>query len=377
MVKPKVYFTSNVFKEISRNPKVAEPIRKKINDAWEKLNSVALVEIHDGRFPPDGEIKEKILDPGVRFVGCHLSHAIREEWLEKSNVIAVSTSTMGYDHVGRAPGVLITHTPGVLQNAVADYTAALILSNLRNIVDLHDFVWSGSWVPGKKWDLDQDLSRALDNQVIGLIGLGEIGSEVARRLKPWNVKILYNDLHRKEQLESELGLEFRSSLEDIFAEADIVSLHVPLNSKTRGLINGSLLSRMKDHSLLVNTARGGIINHGDLLDLLEQGDIKINLAFDVHDPEPLDLATLNRYKKIKEDQPELRFIFMPHNASADADTRGKMAIMLLEDITWLVTSRGITDIKRCRIIPSQKRDLFDQGLIDDYRIKKYWEEVMK
>ncbi|MFX0101621.1 MAG: NAD(P)-dependent oxidoreductase [Candidatus Hodarchaeota archaeon] len=374
MARPKVYFTTNVFEEINENIKVGQEIKEKIKNLWKELRNVADVEIHQGRFPSSQEIKEKILDPSIRFVGCHLSHKIEAEWLEKSNVIAVSTSTAGYDHVGKVPGIIITHTPSVLQNTVADYTMALILSNLRNIIALHDKVWSGSWKPGEKWDLDENLSRALDNQVVGIIGLGEIGAEVLRRLQPWNVKVLYHDITRVENLEKIFNLEYRSDLRRIFKESDIVTLHMPLNPHTKGIINKTLLKEMKDYSLLVNTARGGVINTNDLLELLENGEVKINLAFDVHETEPLDLDILNRFKKVAQGNPELRFVFAPHNASADANTRGKMTIMLLEDITWLVKSTNIDDLKDCRIVKQQRKELQAEKGIKQYRIKKYWDE---
>ncbi|MHA1682304.1 MAG: 2-hydroxyacid dehydrogenase [Promethearchaeota archaeon] len=373
MSKPTVFLTSSVFREISLNPKVSGVVKEGIARAWDALEAVAIVDEFNGRFPDPDVIKRKVLDPAVRFVGCHLSHAIEEDWLRESNVVAVSTSTMGFDHVGKAPGVIITHTPRVLQNTVADYTVALILSNLRNIVGLHETVWGGSWKAGQKWDLDENLSTALDRQVVGLIGLGEIGSEVARRLKPWNVKILYFDVNRREGLESTLGLEFVGDMKRVFAEADLVSLHLPLNDGTKGIIDASCLSAMKDNALLVNTARGGVINTPDLLSLLESGK-QINLAFDVHETEPLEAGTLMRFKTVAEENPGLRFVMAPHNASSDANTRGKMAIMLLEDLAWLAGSKKINDIRNCRIIKKQKEDIFDGGNVGRYRINNYWKE---
>ncbi|MHA1717254.1 MAG: 2-hydroxyacid dehydrogenase, partial [Promethearchaeota archaeon] len=211
-------------------------------------------------------------------------------------------------------------------------------------------------------------------QCLGIIGLGEIGSELARRVQPWNVKILYNDIQRKEAMEKELGLEYRKDLKSIFKEADIVSLHIPLNEKTRGIIDKTLLAEMKPYSLLVNTARGGVINTNDLLELLESGDAKINCAFDVYETEPLDPKILKRFKEIQTRDPNLRFTFTPHNASADANTRVKMAIMLLEDLAWLAGSRNLDDIKPCRIIPPQKHEIFIENKIESYRIFKYWQE---
>ncbi|MBD3186765.1 hypothetical protein GF325_08070 [Candidatus Bathyarchaeota archaeon] len=373
MTKPKTFITTSVFKDIINHPRMGEDARNRIRDAWKALEEVSEVEIFEGRFPDEALIRKAILDPAVRFIGCHLSHEIKPEWLEQSNIIAVATSTMGYDHVGKVPGVLITHTPSVLQATVADYTMALILANLRNIISLHETVWNGEWEPGQKWDLDGNLSKALDGQVVGLIGLGEIGSEVARRLVPWNTKTLYFDIDRKPHLERDLGLIYESSIEMIFKEADVISLHVPLNDNTRGMFDKRYLSLMKPSSLLVNTARGGIINTGDLLDLLEADDIKVHLAFDVHETEPIDPDILQRFRKIKENNPDLRFVFTPHNASADVNTRGEMAAMLLEDLARIAGSTKPEDIEECRLIGRQRQDLKD-GKMESYRIHGFWKK---
>nr|MDO8109055.1 2-hydroxyacid dehydrogenase [Candidatus Sigynarchaeota archaeon] len=370
--KPRVYFTTTVFTDIASNPKVSQKVREEILKAWNDLNRVAEVEVFKGRFPDASEIKKEITDPRTRFVGCHLSHKIDADWLARSNVVAVSTATMGFDHVGQAQGVIITHTPGVLNNAVGDYTVALIETTLRNTTGLHDRVWSGNWKAGEKWDLDGDLSRSLDNQVLGIVGLGEIGIELARRVQPWNVKILYYDIIRREELETQYKMEFRPDMRSVFKEADIVSLHIPLNKQTQGIINKALFLEMKDGALLVNTARGGILNTADLLDVLDSGKKKINYATDVFETEPIPQETLDKFRSIKKKYPELRFVFMPHNASADANTRGTMAKMIFEDLYWLVTSKNIDDLKKCRIIPSQKQALIGEKNVDQFRIRKYW-----
>jgi glyoxylate reductase len=370
--KPRIYITTNVFNEIATNQRVSQKVRDEIVNAWETLQSIANVDVFDGRFPDADVLEQEITDPRTRFVGCHLSHKIEQSWLDNSNVVAVCTATMGFDHVGQVPGVLITHTPGVLNNAVGDYTVALLETALRNTNGLHDYVWSGRWEAGEKWDLDGNLSRSLDGQVLGIVGLGEIGTELARRTKPWGVKILYYDIMRREDLEATYDMEFREDMASVFQEADIVSLHIPLNPQTAGCINRDLLSLMKDNALLVNTARGGILNAGDLLDLLEEGKA-INFASDVFDPEPIAADQLERFRAVKEKYPERRFVLMPHNASADANTRGTMARMLFEDLYWLTTSKGVDDLASCRIIALQKKAIAESG-IEQFRISQYWEE---
>jgi glyoxylate reductase len=373
--KPRVYITTTVFGDIAKNQLLSKNVRDEIDKAWKDLKSVSDVVVFNGRFPEQAEIKKQLADPKTKFIGCHLSHKIDAESLAKSNVVAVCTATMGFDHVGQVPGIIITHTPGVLNLAVGDYTVALIETALRNTNGLHERVWSGDWTQKSlPWDLDGDISRALDGQVLGIVGLGEIGIELARRVQPWKVKILYYDIVRREDAEKQFNMEFRPDMKNIFKEADIISLHIPLNKQTQGIVNKALLSEMKDGSLLVNTARGGILNTADLIELLDSGAKRINFATDVFEIEPIPLDVLEKFKAIKQKHPDLRFVFMPHNASADGNTRGTMAKMLLEDLYWLVISKKIDDLKKCRIVAVQKKALFDEGKVADYRISKYWKE---
>ena len=373
--KPKVYFTSKVFTPqiIGSNEKINSSIRKEISDLWKKLQEIAEVKIFEGRFPSLEEIKRDISSFNPQFLGCHLSHSITKEMLIDSEIVAISTSTAGYNHIERTEDddIIITHTPGVLHETVADYTIALIMANLRNIVDLHNYVWNGKWTKDDKWDLDQQLSSVISHKTIGIVGMGEIGSEVLKKLYPWGLKIIYYDIRKREDLEQKFpGIEFKTSLNDIFKEADIISLHIPLNKHTQNLINKNLLKLMKNNSLLINTARGGVLNLDDMLNLLENREIQINFALDVFPEEPIDKETLERFKKIKAEQPHIRMILMPHNASADADTRGRMVIIFLKDIINLIESKKIEDLEKVHVIPEHRRILNEKR----WRIQEYWKK---
>ncbi len=370
---PKIFFTSNVFTfdEIGSNKKINEDLRNNIKDLWLKLKQIADIEIYKGRFPKTSEIQAYVKDLDPTILGCHLSHPIPATILESSNLIAVCTATVGYNHIQIPNGndVLITHTPGVLHEAVADYTIALIMSNLRNLVDLHNYVWSGNWKSSEKWDMDQNLSNSLKSQVLGIIGLGEIGSEIAKKLQNYKIKIIYFDIQRRINLENQLpNLEYIDDLKDLFREADIISIHVPLNDKTENLVDRTLLKLMKHNSLLINTARGKVLNLKDFLNLLENGEIFVNFAFDVYPQEPIDKNTLKRIKAIKKLQPEIRINLMPHNASADANTRAKMVILFLHDIIKIIKSKNFEDLKDIHLIPEQRNKLQEIN----WRIKKYW-----
>lgn len=373
--RPKVYFTSNVFseKEIGSNRKISKEIRKTIKELWEELIKISELKIFEGRFPTEDQIQHdiEIFNPDI--LGCHLSHQISSKMLEKSQIFAISTSTAGYNHIQRTKedDILITNTPGVLHKTVADYTIALIMANLRNLIDLHNYIWNNQWDSTNKWDLDSSLSSVIDNKIIGIIGLGEIGKELVQRLSGWNIKILYFDLKQKTDFEKKFPfLEFKADIKDVFSESDILSIHVPLNKNTRNLVSRDLLSVMKTDALFVNTARGGILDLDCLLDMIERKEIKINIALDVFPTEPLDTKTLDRFKRIKENQPYIRMILIPHNASADANTRGNMNIIFLKNIINLIKSNTIEDLNEIAIIPEQKKQLKDK----EWRIFKYWEK---
>ncbi|MHA2398827.1 MAG: 2-hydroxyacid dehydrogenase [Promethearchaeota archaeon] len=299
--KPKVYFTSNVFtvEQIGTNGAISENIRDEIKQLWQDLTNISEVKVFNGRFPTLNQIQEdiKIFNPDI--LGCHLSHTITSDILEKSRVFAISTSTAGFNHIHRTQDddILITHTPGVLHETVADYTIAIIMANLRNLVDLHNYVWDNQWTPDDKWDLDQSLSSVITNKVLGIVGLGEIGKELVRKLSPWGLRIIYYDIKQMKDFERNFHtLEFRKNIEDLFKEADIISLHIPLNNYTEKIVNRDLLSLMKKNSLLINTARGPILDLTTLLDMLEKKEITINIAFDVFPIEPLKKETLERFK---------------------------------------------------------------------------------
>ncbi len=370
---PKVYFTSKVFtiEKIGSNEKINQNIRIAIKNLWQKLNDISETKIFNGRFPTKEQLQNEISIFNPNIIGCHLAHQIIAKMLESPAVFAIATSTVGYNHIEKIEkdDIIITHTPGVLHDTVADYTIALIMANLRNLIDLHISVWNGEWTAKSKWDLDQTLSSVITNKVLGIVGLGEIGKEVVKKLYPWGVKIIYYDIKQMEEFEKEFPLlEFKENLEDIFQEADIVSLHIPLNKDTEKIVDRNLLKLMKKNALLVNTARGPLIDFDALLDLLETKEIQINLALDVFPIEPLDAKTLKRLKAIKKNQPEIRIILISHNASASADTRGKMVQLFLDDIIKIIESCNVDDLKDVHIIPEHRNQIVER----EWRILNYW-----
>jgi len=373
--KPMVFLTSNVFSamEIGSNENISVSVRNDIKKLWQELDQISELKIFNGRFPSEDQINKNIEKFKPDIIGCHLSHSLNSETLENSSVFAISTSTAGYNHIQRTEedDIIITHTPGVLHETVSDYTIAIIMANLRNLVDLHNYIWDNQWTPADKWDLDQSLSSVITSKVLGVVGLGEIGKELIRKLYPWGIKILYYDIKQMNDFELDFpSIEFKENIQDVFRQSDIVSIHVPLNKHTEKMVNRELLKLMKKNALLVNTARGPILDLESLLDMLETNEIQINIAFDVFPIEPLDNNTLERFKKIKLQRPEIRMILIPHNASADADTRGKMSILFLQDIINIIKSSSLDDLNEVHIIPEHKKQINDK----EWRIFNYWEK---
>jgi glyoxylate reductase len=191
---------------------------------------------------------------------------------------------VGYDNVDvaacTARGILVTNTPDVLVEATADVAFGLMLASARRFgegrVCALENRWK--WAQGLLWG--QDVSGA----TLGIIGLGRIGTAVARRAQAFQMRVLYHSRGRKPELEFALGAEYRS-LEALLAEADIVSLHCAMTPETRHLINSATLAQMKPTGILVNTGRGGLVDQAALLDAVRAGRLA-GAGLDVTDPEP-------------------------------------------------------------------------------------------
>ena len=227
----------------------------------------------------------------------------------------VSNYAVGFDNIDMKAatdrGIVVTNTPSdEVNEAVAEHTWALILSLARRIVEADEAVRRGAY---KGWEPGIFLGINLINKTLGIVGLGRIGSMVARRAKGYNMTILYNKKTRDEEKEKELGIQF-ASLEDLLAKSDFVTMHVPLTEETRHMINKETLAKMKKRSYLINTARGPVVDEHDLVEALRSGHLA-GAALDVYDNEP----NIN---------PELigmeNTILTPHIASATWEAREEM-----------------------------------------------------
>ncbi len=245
-------------------------------------------------------------------------------------VRVVSNYAVGFDNIdvaaATARGVVITNTPGVLTETVADFTMALLLASARRLVEGDKYARAGKW---QSWMPMLFLGQDIHGATLGLVGLGRIGAAVAKRAHGFGMKIIYYDVIRREDLERDLGIEF-ASLEDVLRRADFVSVHTPLTSQTRHLISAPQLRLMKKTAILVNTARGPIVDPDALYQALASGGIA-GAGLDVFEVEPIPadhpLLTLDN------------IIVAPHIASASVETRTKMALMAAENLLTALAGR--------------------------------------
>lgn len=252
----------------------------------------------------------------------------REAMMASRGLKAIGVHGVGVDHIDlRAAGelgILVFNTPTALTEAVAEMTIGMMLSLTRRIVSADRAVRSGQW-NRKYTDL---IGVDLMGKTVGIIGLGRIGSAVARRLRPFGVKMVYYDLQDRRDIEHELGLK-RVSLEELLQQSDIISIHLPLTPETRGLISRREFEMMKDGVYIINTARGGIIVQEDLIEALSSGKVS-GAALDVFEREPLEVES----PLIKMDN----VILTPHLGASSAEAMRRMAVEVAEGIIRI--SRG-------------------------------------
>jgi lactate dehydrogenase-like 2-hydroxyacid dehydrogenase len=240
--------------------------------------------------------------------------------------MAVGTDNFDLAEMTRR-GVLGTNTPEVLTDTTADLAFALLLAAVRMLPQGQRYVLDGRWTTwGPMLFLGQDVHHA----TLGLIGLGRIGATVARRGLGFEMRVVYHDPVRRPDLEARHGYTYRPSIEEVLREADFVSIHAPLTPATRHLIDASRLALMKPTAVLVNTARGPVVDPDALYRALKNGTIWA-AALDVTEPEPLPA-----------DHPLLGLencLVVPHIGSASVVTRDAMSRMAAENLARVLTGQ--------------------------------------
>ena len=245
------------------------------------------------------------------------------------NLRIVANVAVGYNNVdvvaAEMRGVMVTNTPGVLTEATADLTWALILATARRIVEGVDLVRSGTWTG---WQPEQLLGLELRGRTLGLFGAGRIGQAVGRRAPAFGLRILYSARTPKPDFEKETGA-VHVDTGRLLAESDILSLHVPSTPETKGIVNGETLARMKRGAILINTSRGDLIREEALAMALERGHLAA-AGLDVYADEPTIHPRLLAAP---------RTVLLPHIGSATEETRRKMATIAIANVQSVLSGK--------------------------------------
>lgn len=271
----------------------------------------------DGVLTPE-ELKEALAERPYEGVVSLLTDTIDSSVLEAApQVRIVANYAVGFNNIKvtelKEKGVVVTNTPGVLTDTVAEYATALILAVAKRIPEADRFTRAGKY---EGWAPELLLGSDLKGKTLGIIGAGRIGSEVAKRLaNGFGMNIQYSDIARSEALEEAVDCRYCESVEELLQTSDVVSVHVPLLPQTRHLINAERLALMKQSAYLINTSRGPVIDEKALVSALKEGVIR-GAGLDVFEDEPALADGLSELENVT---------LTPHIASGSEETRGRMS----------------------------------------------------
>jgi len=252
---------------------------------------------------------------------CLLNDSIDSALMDKlPSLKVISNIAVGYDNIDIAAatqrGIMVTNTPGVLTETTADLTFALLLCAARKIVEADDYIRAGKF---KNWQLMQaHMGVDVYEKTLGIVGMGAIGQAMAKRArKGFDMRVIYYSLSRKERAEKKYGAEF-VEFNELLAISDFISIHVPLTEKTKHMFSTREFKEMKNTAILVNTARGPVVDEAALVEAIKAGQIR-GAALDVFEEEPNIHPELIKMKE--------NVVLAPHIGSASIETRLRMAKM--------------------------------------------------
>jgi len=308
MTKPKVYVTRRIAQE-----------------ALDMITQDTEMEVWPEELPPPYEVlleKVKNIDGLLSLLTDKIDANLMNA---APKLKVISNMAVGYDNINvpeaTSRGIVVGYTPGVLTETTADFAFALIMAAARRVVEADAYTRKGRW---KTWGPMVMLGQDIHHATLGLVGLGRIGMEVAKRARGFNMKVIYFDAQRRStQEEKELGVEYIPELSTLLSRSDFVSLHVPLIPQTHHLMGAKEFALMKPTAILVNTSRGPVVDQKALYEALKAKQI-LAAAIDVTETEPISLGdpllTLDN------------IIITPHIASASVVTRTRMAVMAAENL---------------------------------------------
>lgn len=316
--------------------------RRLPGDALAGLENQAQVELWSG---PGAPPAEALREGAARAEGllCMLTDRVDRRLLAACpSLRVVSSFSVGVDHVDLVAAterrLPVGHTPGVLTETTADLSFGLLLAAARRIAEADRWVRAGGWTPARRWEPELLLGRDVHGATLGVIGLGEIGRAMARRALGFGMRVL----GWSRALHPCPGVE-RVPLDELLQRADFVSVHVALTPETRGLLDAAALSRLRPGAIVVNTARGGILDEAALAEELRSGRLAA-AALDVYQSEPLPpesplLALEN-------------VVLTPHIGSASRETRARMAQLAVENLCAGLAGRRLPHVANPEVYAS-------------------------
>jgi len=265
---------------------------------------------------------------------CLLSDRINAQVIAAApNLRIIANLGVGYDNIdvpaARARGIVVTNTPGALTETTADLTFALLLSAARRIMEADEYVRAGKFLG---WELLQEhLGQDVFGKTLGIVGMGRIGTAVARRGHfGFGMSVLYHNRHRNTEAETELGAR-QVSFKELLERSDFVCVHAPFTEETRHLFDKDAFRLMKDSAILVNVARGPIVDEAALVWALESGEIA-GAGLDVYEREPKISPGLLKLKE--------RVVLAPHIGSATVETRRELARIAVDNVLFVLAGRS-------------------------------------
>jgi len=307
MARPKVFVSRQIFP-----------------DSIEKIISETDVDVWSSELPPARDVMLKKVS-GVSGILCLLTDKIDADLMDAAGpqLKVISQIAVGFENIDISEatrrGIAVGYTPDVLTQTTADATFALMMAAARRISEAERAVRAGKW---KTWHPLHYLGQDIYGSKLGIMGLGRIGVEVGKRAKGFDMEVVYNDIARREDIESLHSFAFVDQ-DTLLSESDFVTLHTTLNEDTYHLIGEQEFIKMKPNAILVNAARGPVVDPKALYNALKNKQIAA-AALDVTEPEPIDaddpLLTLDNC------------IIVPHIASASVDTRREMSRIAAQNL---------------------------------------------
>jgi glyoxylate reductase len=295
-----------------------------------KLHDAADVDLYAGEATiSSDELRQRIADKDALI--CLTTDAIDRSVLDAAPALkVVANVAAGYNNIdvahARSRGVVVTNTPDVLTESVADFTWGLILAITRRLAEGERLVRRGEW---KGWAFDLMLGTELRGKQLGLIGFGRIGRAVAARAAAFGMRVVYLSRLQRDITGTDAGLGELMSFDRLLVTSDVISLHVPLTQETRHLIDKRALARMKRSAFLINTSRGPVVDEAALAWALQQHLIA-GAALDVYEEEPAVHPDLLPLENV---------LLVPHLASGTTETRSTMAALAVDNVIEVLAGR--------------------------------------